>query len=229
MPTTPSVFITAAGSSTRFNGQTKQLLPVDGEPIIRRTIRLVREYDPDIPIYVVTWKPDLKFDDVLVVDTVKPTNTVTDTILFTEPWWSQTNVFLLGDVVYYPQSLRKILNSRCLKMFGSTACNGKGYSERFALTFQACDRDVMMKKCVECESLLDMKMGGLARLSITFKHPAVQKLVYLHVPGLQPVKSFIGNKVFKNLWWKTSMFEEIGDQTYDIDTPEEYEECCCAN
>lgn len=227
--TPPSVFILAAGNGSRFEGVTKQMLPIDGEPIIRRTIRLVREHDPTIPIYIATWNPVLKFDDVLIVDTVKPTRCLTDTILFTEPWWTQTNVFLLGDVIYYPGSMAKILDSRRMKIYGSTSCDGKPYSERFAFTFQKCDHNLVMDKCVECEELMDLNIGGLARLSITFTHPMIRSLVYIDLPGLTPIKRFFGSHVFKSFWWKTSMFEEIGDATNDIDTPEEYKKYCCAN
>jgi choline kinase len=223
MSATPTVFIAAAGDSKRFPGYIKQLLPVYGEPIIHRTIRLVHEIDPDIPIYIITWKKELMFNDAIIINTVKPTSCLTDTILFSEPYWSQTNVFLLGDVVYYPESLKRIINSRCLKIFGTTQNNGKPYSERFALTFQKCDHDTMMEKCVECEDYLDTDIGGLTRLSIAFKHPLTRRFVYLNLGCLQPVKSFLGNRVFKSFWWKTSLFEEIGDMTDDIDTPKEYE------
>lgn len=51
---TPTVFLLAAGRSQRFNYRPKQLLRFRGETILQRTIRLIREINPDIPIYLVT-------------------------------------------------------------------------------------------------------------------------------------------------------------------------------
>jgi choline kinase len=48
------VFILAAGNCSRWNGICKQLIQIDGEPLIHRTVRLIRECDENADIYIVS-------------------------------------------------------------------------------------------------------------------------------------------------------------------------------
>lgn len=134
----PTVFITAAGNSRRFgNGTLKQLLLINGEPLIRRMVRQIREIVPDAQIHILTWHDALRFPDVTIIDTHKRPPELADTILLSEPYWSTYNVVLMGDVIYDKNTLAEILEySENLNIWARYAdINFKDHSERFSLTF----------------------------------------------------------------------------------------------
>jgi len=146
METKNKVFILASGTSRRFNGKIKHLLPVFGEPIIRRTIRIIRQIScfEDYEIYVVTHHKELKFDDVKIIDTIFKPRQLCNTILMTRPYWGDKNVILLGDVVYGERALACILSSNFngIEMFYKDSCDVKPNSERYAVRFSSNNADL---------------------------------------------------------------------------------------
>lgn len=141
MTNCPKVFITAAGSSRRFGGTVlKQLLPVNHEPIIRRTIRQVRETSPDSEVYILTWHPQLFFHDVQTIHTHTRPPELADTILLSERYWGSRNVVLMGDVVFSDDAIRRVFEGAGaggVKVYARVGTVVKSNSERFALTFDS--------------------------------------------------------------------------------------------
>lgn len=217
---TPTVFILAAGKSTRFGGYPKQLLELNGETLLRRTIRLIREINPKIPIYVVAFRKELFYKDVIVINTHGSTETVSESILFTEPYWGQRNVFLTGDAVFYPESLREIIYST--GYFSAGKVYKKEHSgERVAIGFDIKDHEKVCDVCVAAG-----KNHGLRWFCISH-HPIVKKLIETEYPlGLRPVVHFgVYHIILKvvNFYTLTNHLE-LSDATTDIDTPEEYQD-----
>lgn len=210
----PTVFILAAGEAHRFGGIVKQNLPFRGEPIIRRTIRQIRETNPDIPIYIITWRKELVFQDTLTINTQKKTPSVSASILFSESYWDQVNIFLTGDTIYYEDTLKDILNIENYYMAGKLKPIFKDHTERYAYIFTKEDHD---KVCEMCIAAYDIP--GLSGL-VSAHYP----MIYWNVPGIfRPFKDYLVYHVIPKRYRSLSTHFEITDATDDIDTPEEYQ------
>jgi len=233
-----NVFILAAGSSTRFNGEIKQLLPVNKEPIIRRTIRLIKEYDPDIVIYVLTWKDPLKFSDVKVIDTkIKPLQ-LSDTMLISVPYWGERNVFLLGDVVFEEGDIKNILTyTENPSMFYKYSCSIKPNLERFAFVFDGPYSDIvieLLKKSSRIfENTTHLPCCGFLKICYATRDerliPFISPVIYTdgshpYIKFIRPFRDFIVYHVWQS-WEPRKIIKVIPlaeGFTTDIDTPEEY-------
>jgi len=111
------IFILCAGKNIKYYGITRQLLKINKEEILGRTIRLVREECND-EIFIITRNP-------LIEDYIRKKK-ISGVILFqpagerfhmeslysTKEEWVDKNIFLYGDVVYSKYAIRKILKSK---------------------------------------------------------------------------------------------------------------------
>lgn len=97
------------GPEVRINGILKQLLPVAGKPILRRTVDLLRDRGQN-DITIVTGNPKLMFDDVPSYDP-GPDEPGTAVGLSSSELWSQKapTLLLLGDVFYTEEAIDTIL------------------------------------------------------------------------------------------------------------------------
>jgi|WetSurMetagenome_2_1015567.scaffolds.fasta_scaffold10860_10 hypothetical protein len=234
---TSNVFLLCAGSSRRFEGAVKQLLPIAGEPIIRRTIRLVREYDPYIKIYMITWHDALKFDDVEIIDTVKQPPQLSDSILLSQEFWGERNIFLLGDVIYGPKTLKKILSydGRCAVYARDNSLINK-HAERLALTFSDEASSDVKYLCEKASQLFKGTIfeRGAGLQKICYATKSKRKLFYLSplifkTPLfwlIRPIRDFLIFHVWTELWKPDPPISIviINDViTMDIDSPADYQ------
>lgn len=107
--TDTTVFILASGPEPQWTDMTpRQLMLVENERLIDRTIRLVQEAGEN-PI-VVCDKPNIQS---ALSNYFKPafTRWIYDTILSTQSLWHGKLVFLAADFIFYPELIRKILNT----------------------------------------------------------------------------------------------------------------------
>lgn len=236
----PTVFILCAGSSSRMGGEIKQLLYVMGEPMIRRTIRQIREHNPDIKIYVITWRDELKFKDVFVIDTKVPPRQMTDSISFSRRYWREQNIFLVGDAVYGDEIIKDILEhdgDNCI--FYKDVCPNKNHTERFAWVFskqeipgieEHLDKTARIFANTQYERCCGLWKicyatypEWLARLicPVTYTNNSHPYLRYI-----RPFRDFFVFHIHS--FWKPQRFIsliKVDDSiTTDIDTPEEYED-----
>lgn len=129
-------FIMAAGHANRCNGEIKQLYEINGEPIIRRTIRLIRAVDPAPSIYVVSWRSELRFDDTKFIDTGTTTRCLNESMLYTVPYWGQANCIIMSDVIFTEEVIRTVYeHSHITLAYGRYEDDKHGNPERYALTF----------------------------------------------------------------------------------------------
>ena len=233
-----SVFITAAGTSRRFGtGFVKQLLPINHEPIIQRTIRQVMSMMPDAKVYVLTWHDALlTIKDVTVIDTKTRPKELADTILLSMPYWTERNIVLMGDTVFGDAALRTILfhpdDAVTIFARNSYLSGHKPGSERFALFFISKHADYVKAVLHRASSVL----GSIGETG----HSGMRKICYATRPGWQiqfitntpinpvirPARDFILYHIIKDRFWQPALpakLEIINDMvTTDIDNWEEY-------
>lgn len=215
------VFITAAGHAERWNGECKQLAVIEGEPLIRRTIRMVHEIDPSIKVYVVSYRPELKFYDCEYIDTKKPTKSLSCTLKMTVPYWTDYNYFLMGDAIFTKEVLLDILLTRKRAFFGNLN-NFKGrHPERVAAVVPIEDREFAIAGLNTClEHRLKNELPCFATpydwmwVASLLNRPGVLGFLYWHC--FLFLEDFI---------WKSPGITIIDDQRVaDIDTPEDYQD-----
>ena len=139
-----TVFIMAAGNSARCFEIPKQLLVLpDGRTILDRLVRQVGRYAYS-PV-VVTHR-----SSILDVSSrwLKPLDrrTLCDSILSTEEMWTETNIFILGDVVFTLAGL-----SRTMEMSGEMSVVGNE-AEIYAMQFSLANKSKIVKSLKEAAS-----------------------------------------------------------------------------
>jgi hypothetical protein len=136
------IFIACAGSASRwgnYRGVPKQLVPVDGKPILHRTVELLRSRG-NADIFIVTHRSDLGIPGCHILH---PANSrwLVETLLSTRSEWSGRILFLLGDVWYSHAAMDEIVNFEAdLGFFGRSTPNeltGRHYGEMFGVSFAA--------------------------------------------------------------------------------------------
>ena len=102
----------ADGKGSRWNrylNRTKHEISFDGETLIERTVRLIRENAPSALITVTSHKPDLK---TAGARRYEPKNNVLEIDRFTAELIGDDVCFLYGDVLYSEQAIKTIAESR---------------------------------------------------------------------------------------------------------------------
>lgn len=151
-------FIMAAGSADRCDGDCKHLYLINGEPIIRRTIRLINRIDPLGNVYLVTWRQELidyvrSIPDTftIVIPTGVPTSCLNESMLLTEKYWGNRNAILTGDAIFSDYIIRLIYDySGTAQCYGRYTDKEHGGPERYALTFGRNDIPMISKKMRQC-------------------------------------------------------------------------------
>ena len=113
-----NVFILAAGSQTRWNASKpdypiKQLLPVNGVPLIHRTLNQL--LDRGIVATVVSKIPELDIGDRIVPE---DSRFAVSSLYSTRPYWDDRNLVLLGDVYFTDKALDTCLNMKGIQFAG---------------------------------------------------------------------------------------------------------------
>jgi CTP:molybdopterin cytidylyltransferase MocA len=119
-------------------GQPHHLAPVNGEPVLHRTIRQLTERG--VGVVLVTDKPEIA-PNGCEVWVPPPTRRLVDRILQTRELWSGTMAAVLGDVCFTEACIDRVINSDRLRWIGrsgkSTLTNGCG--EVFAVVWSEDD------------------------------------------------------------------------------------------
>jgi choline kinase len=130
------VIIMCAGSGTRWGnylGVPKQMIPVDGEPLLKRTIRLLRKNGIK-NIYVTVPKIG-EFGDIDAIEIVGKSDTELHKFLNAKELAG--SIFLWGDTFFTEKAIKTICrNKKPLMFFGrftGSEITGKRYGEIFAV------------------------------------------------------------------------------------------------
>jgi len=141
------IIILCAGDGTRWNdylGVKKHFIPIDNEPLIKRTIRLINKYSPDAEIVVVGPNQKYKFAGcgLLIPKKNKEIDNDIDKITNSMHIWSQTDrtILMLGDVYFTDDAMRKIINfgKHRTTFFArpyASKITGHEFRENFAISF----------------------------------------------------------------------------------------------
>ena len=102
--------IMADGKGTRWNNYNnipKHLIKIDGEEIIKRTIRLLNEKDKKSKVIVTSHNKSYEFEGSTRYE---PKNNILEIDRFTEELIEDNICFLYGDTYYSDSSIEKIIN-----------------------------------------------------------------------------------------------------------------------
>lgn len=113
--------IMADGKGTRWNNYKnvpKHLVDVDGEILLARTVRLLKEYDPDSEVVITSHDERYEFEGATRYE---PLNNVLEIDRFTYELIEDNICFLYGDTYYTEDAIWKIVstNTDDLLFFGN--------------------------------------------------------------------------------------------------------------
>ena len=206
-----NVIVLANGGQTRFpaSASPKQLLEVDGEPIVRRT---VREFARRLAcqVKVVTGNPAIidalsRAQLPVVILTPGPTPHALASLQAVRSDWGARTLCLFGDVYYTDAAIETIAScERELAFFGrriQSKFTGKGHGEIVAVAWNRAHAAAMQRS-----------------LEYWRDRPLFWS-VYRDFAGLWDIED-------NYLLRETPLFIDIDDWTDDFDTPEEYARWC---
>ena len=222
-------FIPAAGKAKRCGGDIKQLFTIDGTPIITRTVRLINKVDKNAKIYIITWRDEIlneptlkKYDNVHFINTVIPTENITETIMLTKKYWGDENIVVYSDTIFTLPIISDIFDY-CgpAGTFGKVKCPITGIPESYALKFFGHNNDAIFNGYYQCDIKNHEYSGKLACCFLYDRH-ILWHLARLHTRG-----GLIGW-----IYWKIITFYiarhlphvEIDDKyVFDVDSREEFD------
>lgn len=138
--------IPCAGKAERWEGTTlKHFVVIDGEPILNRTIRLIKSFDPTGEIYIVGRNNDERYmlpgTNYYDIGAINPDNKDLDKILSSQNLWNKDDrtVYLFGDVWFSETAMRIICRHiPDLRWYGRLVDNpftGCNHAEMFGFSF----------------------------------------------------------------------------------------------
>jgi choline kinase len=150
------VIILCAGESTRWNkylGVDKHFINIDGESLLDRTVRLVKENEPSADIFIVA--NDEKYQregTTLYKPTLNPENLEADNWLSSKELWLKDGktYLIFGDIWFSEEAIKKILADkvetwRVYGREGGSTITGKVWEEWFCLSFQKNENELIEK------------------------------------------------------------------------------------
>lgn len=213
--TQDSVIILAGGKSKRWNGTVKYMLPVCGEPVLHRTIRLVKEIRPDVKVHVIGPELQPNNPNQLFLDTMH---------LFGE---SDMTYYLLGDVSWMKGTLRKVLTTSApFLIYGRAGPNqltGRPHEEIFAFAFDRSETQSLSN--IHTDSLTIKGEGNqwdvVVLHDLNAQHPALYDLFLAF--GRFPCTYWQGIRKFGRRQ-DHPCFMDVGESiSDDFDEPEWYQ------
>ena len=142
-------YIIMCGGTYKLWEKPRQLTEVCGEPIVARTIRLLRENGVDDisissnnPVFKQFGVPVLCHDNSMVVsESFQVSGYWVDAFYLTD----EPTCYILGDVVFSPEAIKTIVETETsdIQFFASAPPFGKGYTKRWAepFAFKVVDTD----------------------------------------------------------------------------------------
>lgn len=195
-----TVVIMCAGDGKRWNNYKKvpkQLIKINNEPIIYRTIRLLKQRD--FKNIIITTHKDAKPFNVKLPQIINYWDYEIERFYYVKG----NVIYLYGDTYYTEDAMNKILydDFNFYGRKGGSLITGKPYEEIFAVKG---DGD-KIRECVE-------------KVRELYKEKKIKRCIgwelyeaYHNLPITYPVPSF-------------EFLGEINDETEDFDSPEDYEE-----
>lgn len=144
------VIILADGHATRWESEIpKHLIPINGEPLLHRTVRLLEERGL-ADLWITTHNPNYHVEDVAIY---APENNIykLDQFYACHPLWRHcpsTIIFLYGDVYFSEACIDSVIHTPCTDFLyfqrtKGSAITGKPWKEGFAM--KIADRELFFK------------------------------------------------------------------------------------
>jgi len=213
--------LTIAGNGSRWNnylGVRKHFVPIDGEPVILRTIRMIRENDSDCEIYIgQNPRHAISIPDVILYDgTTHIKEAESDRYFASYPYWNKDGrtVLIWGDVFFTEDAIKALCNPsddwvRFGRVNGYKYSKNKFYGEEFAIAFNSNHHDLMLKACERVERLSIKSSTQLyGAIYLAMLNLPDNDIIAVSNSGSKPN---LGNMV------------EIDDFTDDFDFPKDYD------
>ena len=200
--------ILCAGEAIRYGGDMKQLLEVDGRPLIMRMLSQLK--DRGVPTWLVTHKAKAYQEAGIEATYFEPAGrrwTIETLASTRELWGVDQTIILLGDVYYSDACVDLLINGETLFYCG--------YEEIWGLS-------IMSRRYKKVERILTQTLAKAMLQSGGIQHHQGQIWRFYRVWYGLP---YIGD-------WKVTdglLFEKAGttivvmDETADFDEPQEYE------
>lgn len=193
------VIIPIGGKGTRWNNHTgvpKYKAVVDGEPILERTVRLIKSYG---------------VDPIILTSSIEEYGDI-DKIYSSRSKWSRDDktVILFGDTFFTEEAMDKIMTNQDTRwtVYGrimGSAYTGKEYGELYGVSFYP-ESINQMKKCIERVAKLHER-GTISSANLWALYRAMHNF-----PDDLMDSHFAGTD-----------FVEINDFTEDFDWPQDYD------
>jgi hypothetical protein len=201
--------ILAAGTQERWRRDgdappwPKQLAPIDGQPLLERTMKQLGEYETKV--ILVTHSDELAKYGGRVFDPSPANRWTAETLRSTQHLWGARTTILLGDVVYSPWALDRIMTSpERLAFFGRQDLRHRPlgqYYEMFGLSFSFHAAPTMLQAATKA-------INGAGNTETTAK--------------LRTIYNIIAELPLKEYHHECELFFPIDDWTEDLDTPDDY-------
>lgn len=208
--------IIAAGSATRWGGYLgvpKHFAPVDGEPIIERTVRLLQDYNTDVWVVANTDEYRIKGSS-LFRPKHDPNNFDADKFLNSSALWSRKNrtVVLYGDV-FFTQNALDIIYSDDAPKDWTLYCRPNG-SKLTGCTYGECFAQSFYPEHITKHKTALKYVAGLYQAGIINR-----------CGGWEHYRAMIGKtgEAVRKPHVLEGNYVEIDDWTEDFDYPEDYD------
>lgn len=192
-----------------YLGVPKQFIQIDGERILNRAVRLIREYDPEAKVCIVSKTDKFKVDDadLLIVPAKDEHNFCMWRYLQVYDKWQGETVFVYGDVWYSEEAIKKIVSYEGEFQYfgrpGPSIITKKPYQEPFAIYVRKSYAETLRKQILATMQLFyDKKIKECTDWEL-----------YCYInnkPFIRPCEVDVG-------------FTTIDDFTEDFDRPVDYD------
>ncbi len=200
------VIIMAAGKGSRWGEGSKHLVDIDGEPLLKRTVRQARKYCKDV--YITTNTSEYKTRGAKLYFPEDNEHEI-DRFLSNEEIWSDDTIFLYGDVYYTDYAIKKIFCKavKTYHYFGrykESTVGGKNHAELFAIRIKS--KEKFKQACLEIKKGKN-GWGWLTYRCLMGENPNITA---------RELREWLKSVKLKN-------FTQIDDETDDFDTKKDYE------
>lgn len=169
------VIIAAAGGWEKWDGQSPHLVEIEGEILLHRTIRQVKQYTSYIWLAGPYEHPDV----LQVTPVATPGIGWIDCYLSTQYLWSDTErtVHLLGDVWFSDETMKTIMTDECREWmaygrFGASKVTTKQFGEGWAISFYP---EHHLEHATAIQRVVDEYKSGKIKRTMGWEHYAAME------------------------------------------------------
>lgn len=197
----------------------KQLLEIDGEPILHRTVRLIKKFDEESRIYIIAKKEIFKTDgaELFLVPEKDISPWLYDRVLQVQPVFSPDSgtVFLYGDVWYSDEAMYTICrysgDFQWFGRIGPSEISGQNHGEDYGFYISKNKINIFLEKIHKIKNTHHVKNISKDWMHFIFMYFEMNNMKY-------DFNTYSADKKNCPNWIN------IDDFTNDVDLPHEFNE-----